>query len=46
MSAYLSAGLTLRRFMEPVPPEQFRSVAEFDRAFRVPWFTVMVWEKA
>jgi hypothetical protein len=32
--------------MEPVPPEQFRSVPEFDRAFRVPWFTVMVWEKA
>jgi SAM-dependent methyltransferase len=45
MSAYLHAGLTLRRFMEPVPPEQFRSVPEFDPAFRVPWFNVMVWEK-
>jgi SAM-dependent methyltransferase len=46
MSAYLGAGLILRRYLEPVPPERFRSVPEFDRAFRVPWFTVMLWEKA
>ena len=46
MSAYLRAGLTLRRFIEPTPPESLRSHPEFARAFRVPWFTVMLWEKA
>lgn len=45
MTAYLRAGLVLRRFLEPVPPEELRSHPEFARAFRVPWFTVMVWEK-
>jgi SAM-dependent methyltransferase len=45
MSAYLRAGLILRRFLEPTPPEQLRLHPEFSRAFRVPWFTVMVWEK-
>jgi SAM-dependent methyltransferase len=45
MSAYLRAGLQLRRFLEPLPPEQWRSHPDVDRAARVPWFTVMVWEK-
>lgn len=45
MTAYLRAGLILRRFLEPVPPEELRARPEFGRAFRVPWFTVMVWEK-
>jgi SAM-dependent methyltransferase len=45
MSAYLRAGLNLRRFLEPVPPESLRTNPEVDRAARVPWFTVMVWEK-
>ena len=45
MSAYLGAGLLLREFLEPTPDERWRSVAEFERAFRVPWFTVMLWEK-
>ncbi len=46
MSAYLGAGLILRDFLEPAPPEQFRGHPDFERAFRVPWFTVMRWEKA
>jgi SAM-dependent methyltransferase len=46
MSAYLRAGLILRRFMEPVPPDAFRGHPDIDRAARVPWFNVMVWEKA
>ncbi len=46
MSAYLSAGLLLREFLEPVPDERLRDVPEFSGAFRVPWFTVMLWEKA
>jgi hypothetical protein len=45
MDAYLGAGLILRRYMEPTPPGQLRSLPDFARAFRVPWFTVMVWEK-
>ncbi len=45
MTAYLRAGLTLRRFLEPTPPDSLRTHAEFSRAFRVPWFTVMLWEK-
>jgi SAM-dependent methyltransferase len=45
MSAYLRAGLILRRFMEPTPPDALRSNPDVDRAARVPWFTVMVWEK-
>jgi SAM-dependent methyltransferase len=45
MSAYLGAGLLLREFLEPTPPEEFRSVPEFSGAFRVPWFTVMLWQK-
>jgi SAM-dependent methyltransferase len=45
MSAYLRAGLILRRFMEPTPPESLRTNPDVDRAARVPWFNVMVWEK-
>ncbi|MGH7555996.1 MAG: class I SAM-dependent methyltransferase, partial [Longimicrobiales bacterium] len=45
MSAYLGAGLVLREFLEPVPPERFRDMPELSGAFRVPWFTVMLWEK-
>jgi SAM-dependent methyltransferase len=45
MSAYLAVGLILREFLEPVPPERFRDVPEFNGAFRVPWLTVMLWEK-
>jgi len=44
MDAYLGAGLILRHFSEPTPPEAFRPLVP--RAFRVPWFTVMGWEKA
>ena len=45
MSAYLRAGLILRRFMEPMPPESLRGDPDVERAARVPWFTVMLWEK-
>jgi len=45
ITAYLRAGLTLRRFYEPTPPRELRGLhPDLDRAFRVPWFTVMVWE--
>ena len=46
MSAYLRAGLILRHFSEPVPPEALRAHPDAERAFRVPWFTVMLWEKS
>ena len=45
MTAYLRAGLILRRFLEPTPPESLRAHPDVSRAFRVPWFTVMLWEK-
>jgi SAM-dependent methyltransferase len=45
MSAYLRAGLILRQFREPVPPASLRVHPDIDRAARVPWFTVMLWEK-
>jgi SAM-dependent methyltransferase len=45
MTAYLREGLILRRFLEPAPPEALRSNPDIDRAARVPWFTVMLWEK-
>ncbi len=45
ISAYLRAGLILRDFLEPAPPESLRGHPDFERAFRVPWFTVMRWEK-
>lgn len=47
MSAYLSAGLTLREFLEPVPAdESLREDPRFEDAYRVPEFNVMRWEKA
>ncbi|HET6615964.1 MAG TPA: hypothetical protein VFH62_08760 [Dehalococcoidia bacterium] len=46
MRAYLDAGLILRHFSEPVPPEALRALPEAGRTFRVPWFTVMLWERA
>jgi SAM-dependent methyltransferase len=46
MSAYLRAGFIFRHFSEPVPPEALRTHPDAERAFRVPWFTVMLWEKS
>jgi len=46
MDAYLGAGLTLRRYLEPVPEDT--SLAEkprFESWFKVPTFDLMVWEK-
>lgn len=46
MRAYLGAGLTLREFLEPVPTdESLREDEEFEDWFRVPFFTVMRWDK-
>lgn len=46
MSAYLGAGLVLREFLEPAPANAaLKEHPEFERAFRVPWFTVMRWER-
>jgi SAM-dependent methyltransferase len=46
MEAYLGAGLTLRAFEEPVPAdESLREFHVFEDWFRVPFFTVMRWEK-
>ena len=45
MDAYLDAGLTLRRFIEPLPDESLRGLPRFESWFRVPTFDVMVWEK-
>ncbi|HEY7802017.1 MAG TPA: class I SAM-dependent methyltransferase, partial [Dehalococcoidia bacterium] len=46
MRAYLSAGLVLRDFLEPVPSdESLRADDWFEDWFRVPQFTVMRWEK-
>lgn len=41
--AFLSAGLILRHFSEPVPPDT--SDPKSDRYTRVPGFVVMEWEK-
>lgn len=47
MSAYLEAGLVLREFLEPVPPDDsLRSDPRLEDWYRVPEFTVMRWEKA
>jgi SAM-dependent methyltransferase len=46
MSAYLHGGLILREFLEPTPDERWRGVPELAGPFRVPWFTVMLWEKS
>lgn len=46
MDAYLSAGLVLRDFLEPVPADQsLRDDAYCEDWFRVPEFTVMGWER-
>jgi SAM-dependent methyltransferase len=46
MAAYLSSGLTLRAFEEPVPDdESLRGVYSFEDWFRVPLFNVMRWER-
>jgi SAM-dependent methyltransferase len=46
MAAYLSAGLMLRAFLEPVPPDDtLRKDPRFEDWYRVPLFTVMLWEK-
>jgi len=46
MDAYLSAGLTLRRYLEPVPPDDsLRHQPRFEAWYRVPNFDLMVWEK-
>jgi len=46
MQAYLSNGLILRDFLEPVPEdESLREIYDFEDWFRVPLFTVMRWEK-
>lgn len=47
MSAYLNAGLTLLQFLEPVPEDQsLRADPRFEDWFRVPDFTVMLWQKS
>ncbi len=46
MQAYLSAGLVLRRFLEPVPPDDsLRDNPSFEDWYRIPEFTVMRWQK-
>jgi ubiquinone/menaquinone biosynthesis C-methylase UbiE len=46
MQAYLSAGLVLRAFEEPVPEDRsLREQYYFEDWFRVPLFNVMRWEK-
>ena len=46
MQAYLSADLVLRRFLEPVPPnDRLRDSPSFEDWYRIPEFTVMRWQK-
>lgn len=46
MQAYLSANLILRRFLEPVPPDDIlRDSPRFEDWYRIPEFTVMRWQK-
>ena len=46
MQAYLGAGLLLRDFLEPMPPDDsLRADPFFEDWYRVPEFTVMVWER-
>lgn len=46
MDAYLSAGLILRRYLEPEPQDaSLRSNPRYESWFRVPAFDVMVWQK-
>lgn len=46
MRAYLGEGLLLRDFLEPMPPDDsLRDDPYFEDWYRVPEFTVMVWER-
>ena len=46
MQAYLSANLILRRFLEPVPPnDSLRHNPRFEDWYRIPEFTLMRWQK-
>ena len=46
MQAYLSENLILRRFLEPVPPDDsLRHNPSFEDWYRIPEFTVMRWQK-
>ena len=46
MHAYLAANLILRRFLEPVPPDDtLRQNPRFEDWYRIPEFTVMRWQK-
>jgi hypothetical protein len=46
MEAYLGAGLTLRRFLEPKPDDEaLRFNPRFESWLHMPSFDVMVWEK-
>ncbi len=46
MSAYLSSGLMLRDFEEPVPEDQsLRNEYAYEDWFRVPLFNVMRWQR-
>ena len=46
MDAYLSADLVLRRFLEPVPPDdRLRDNPRYEDWYRIPEFTVMRWQK-
>jgi ubiquinone/menaquinone biosynthesis C-methylase UbiE len=46
MDAYLGAGFSLRRYIEPRPDESLRGDPRFESWFRVPTFDAMVWQKA
>ena len=46
MGAYLRSGLILREFLEPIPSDDSLSDhPDFEDWFRVPFFTVMKWQK-
>ena len=46
MEAYLNAGFTLRRFLEPKPQdESLRNDIRYESWFRVPTFDLQVWQK-
>lgn len=46
MQAYLDAGFVLRDFLEPMPADDsLRDNPHFEDWYRVPEFTVMVWER-
>jgi len=46
MEAYLGAGFTLRRFLEPKPQdESLRQDIRYESWFRVPTFDLQVWQK-